>query len=244
MTSQVPPTGRGAAPPLLAHWREPYLLLLEASWPQFLLLVTLAYVLIHLLFALLYLLDPGGIGGVSATMALPLQAFFFSVETMATIGYGVVYPLSHWVHVVMTLEALAGLLLVALITGLAFARFSRMPHCIRFEETVQVRQVEGQPALLISLENQRRNIIFDVRVQAVWCQGGGDGLPSYELLPLLAPPGLPLQGRLTLIHRLDPARPLQGRAGELVVSFSGVDATLERPIHAAHHYAAAQITWS
>ncbi len=229
---------------LLSHWREPYLLLLEASWPQFLLLVTAAYVLIHLLFALLYLLDPGGIGGVSGSMALPLQAFFFSVETMATIGYGVVYPLSHWVHVVMTLEALAGLILVALITGLAFARFSRMPHCIRFGETVHVRELEGAPALLISLENQRRNTLFDVRVQAVWCHSNEQGLPCYEPLPLLITPGLPLQGKLTVIHRLDPTRPLQGREGELVVSFSGVDATLERPIHAAHHYTPEQITWS
>lgn len=244
MTSQVPPTGRSAAPPLLRHWREPYLLLLEASWPQFLLLVTAAYVLIHLLFALLYLLDPGGIGGVTGEMALPLQAFFFSVETMATIGYGVVYPLSHWVHVVMTLEALAGLILVALITGLAFARFSRMPHCIRFEQTVRVQQLEGEPALLIGLENQRRNTIFDVRVQAVWCHGKDDDLPSYEPLPLLVPSGLPLQGKLTLIHRLDPARPLRGRPGTLVVSFSGVDATLERPIHAAQHYTPEQIAWS
>jgi inward rectifier potassium channel len=227
----------------LAHWREPYLLLIEASWPQFLLLVTAAYVLIHLLFAALYLLDPTGIGGLSGGMALPLQAFFFSVETMATIGYGVIYPLSHWVHVVMTLEALAGLILVALITGLSFARFSRMPHCIRFAETVQVGSVEGTPALLIGLNSKRRNTILDVRVQAVWKHAGVAGLTEYEPLPLQLPDGLPLQDQLTLVHRLDPQRPLQGREGALLISFSGVDATLERPIHAAHLYEASQILW-
>jgi len=99
-----------------------------------------AYLLINLLFAGSYLLDHQGIGGTSDGMSLLAQAFFFSVETMATIGYGAVYPESVWVHVVMTAEALVGLLLVALITGLAFARFSRTTHSIRFSQRPRVRR--------------------------------------------------------------------------------------------------------
>jgi inward rectifier potassium channel len=232
---------QGAAP---ADWRQPYLLLIEASWPRFLLMVTLAYGLIHVLFAALYLLDADGIGGLSPQMALPLQAFFFSVETMATIGYGSVYPRSHWVHAVMTLEALSGLILVALITGLAFARFARTPRSIRFAERVQVRRLDGTPALLIDLHNERRAPIFDVRVQAVWRCHDRDGLPRHEVLPLQLPDGLPLQERLTLVHHLDPAGDLSQRQGGLLVTFSGVDATLERPIHAAHHYPAEEIPWT
>lgn len=232
---------QGAAP---ADWRQPYLLLIEASWPRFLLLVTLAYGLIHVLFAGLYLLDVDGIGGLSPRMALPLQAFFFSVETMATIGYGAVYPQSHWVHAVMTLEALAGLILVALITGLAFARFARTPRCIRFAERVQLRVLDGSPALLIDLHNERRTPIFDVRVQAVWSWNDSDGLPRHEPLPLQLPDGLPLHQRLTLVHHLDPASDLPQRPGELLVTFCGVDAGLERPVHAAHHYPAEEIPWT
>jgi inward rectifier potassium channel len=231
---------QGAAP---ADWRQPYLLLIEASWARFLLLVSLVYVLIHLLFAALYLLDVDGIGGLSSQMALPLQAFFFSVETMATIGYGALYPQSHWVHVVMTLEALVGLILVALITGLAFARFSRTPRCIRFAERVQVRQLGDGPALLIEIHNERCAPIFDVRVQAVWRCPDSEGLPRHDRLPLQLPDGLPLQERLTLVHHLNPAADLPRRPGGLLITFSGVDATLERPIHAAHLYPAEEIAW-
>jgi inward rectifier potassium channel len=231
---------QGVAP---ADWRQPYLLLIEASWLGFLLLVSLVFVLIHLLFAALYLLDTNGIGGLSSRMALPLQAFFFSVETMATIGYGALFPQSHWVHVVMTLEALVGLILVALITGLAFARFSRSPRCIRFAERVQVRQLGDGPALLVEIHNERRAPIFDVRVQAVWRHPDPDGLPRHDPLPLELPDGLPLQEQLTLVHHLDPSGDLAGHPGGLLVTFSGVDATLERPIHTAHFYPAEEIAW-
>ncbi|WP_254994946.1 hypothetical protein [Cyanobium sp. Aljojuca 7D2] len=108
---------------------------------------------------------------------------------------------------------------------------------------MQVGSVEGTLALLIGLNSKRRNTILDVRVQAVWKHAGVAGLTEYEPLPLQLPDGLPLQEQLTLVHRLDPQRPLQGREGALLISFSGVDATLERPIHAAHLYEASQILW-
>ena len=227
-------------------WRQPYLLLLEASWPRFLLLVTALYVLIHLLFAGLYLLDPAGIGGVSEQMALPLQAFFFSVETMATIGYGAVYPLSHWVHLVMTLEALGGLLFLALITGLAFARFERAPQDLAFAPTIELAPVDQQPCLLIDLRNARRSVLHAVQVRAFWCEPAGSGLVRHVALPVLLPDGLPLEGDLRLALPLLPDGPLAPLrtpggvllpgSGELLLTFAATDGLLERPVHLCHRY--------
>lgn len=230
-----------ASEPIWRHWREPYLLLIAVSWPQFLGLVTVAYLLIHLLFAGFYLLDHQGIGGTSDGMSLLAQAFFFSVETMATIGYGAVYPESVWVHVVMTAEALVGLLLVALITGLAFARFSRTTHSIRFSQRPWVRREAAGSVLELEVANERRNTVLAVSVQAFWLDGEG----QCKLLPFALPDGLPLEDRFVLRHPIDPASALgpAARSAELLVTFSGVDATLERPIHAVHRYGVDQIDW-
>ncbi|MGL6134235.1 MAG: ion channel, partial [Prochlorococcaceae cyanobacterium] len=170
------------------HWRQPYLLLVELSWWRFLALVTTLYLLINLLFAGLYLLDPGGIGGGGrggGDLPLTLRAFFLSVETLATIGYGSLYPNSLWVHLVTTGEAITGLILVALITGLAFARFARTPQSVEFGERARIEALDGRECLVIQLHNSRRNTLFDVRVRVFWQPQQGER--QLEPLPLLTP---------------------------------------------------------
>ena len=241
MTSdQAPPPQRP-----WGGWRQPYLLLVELSWGRFLALVTALYLLINLLFAGLYLLDPSGIAG-SDDLPVALRAFFLSVETLATIGYGSLYPDSRWVHLVTTGEAITGLILVALITGLAFARFARTPRSVTFGERARIEAVDGRECLVIRLHNGRANTIFDVRVRAFWQPPEGER--QLQALPLLAPDGLPLQDDLLLLHPLEPGGPLSAigleaalARGELLVSFSGMDATLERPIHVVHRYPASAI---
>jgi inward rectifier potassium channel len=241
--AQPPPQSRG-------HWRQPYLLLVELSWWRFLALVTALYLLINLLFAGLYLLDPSGIGG-SDDLPVPLRAFFLSVETLATIGYGSLYPASLWVHLVTTGEAITGLILVALITGLAFARFARTPRSVTFGERARIDLLDGRECLVIQLHNSRRNTLFDVRVRVFWQPIEGER--QLQPLPLLTPDGVPLLDDLRLLHPLQPGGPLAARGddqardgqavdgGELLVSFSGMDATLERPIHLVHRYPASAI---
>lgn len=232
-------------------WSDLYGQLILISWPRFLGWVGLAYLAIHLLFAALYLLDPAGIGGVDDSLPLPLQAFYFSVETMATIGYGVVYPSSAWAHAVVIVEAFGGLIVLALITGLAFARFERSPQCISFETTVGLLPLEGEPSLLFELHNSRRTTLYAVELRAFWCDTTPEGLSLHTPLPLEWPDGLPLQGDLRVRHRLEaqgplaallePAGQLPAAAGALLISFSAVDGSLEKPVHASHRYAAEQI---
>lgn len=234
-------------------WREPYHLMLAVPWPVFFTLVLLAYLAINLLFSGLYLLDPGGIGGVAGPRAGFAEAFFFSVQTLGSIGYGVLHPRSLPVNLIVTAESLVGMIFIALITGLAFARFSRSTARIRFSDVATVHRYNGLPTLMFRLANERRNTILDARLRAYLAldevSAEGHGMRRLLPLPLRREEGITFIVTWTAMHVIDAASPLHGldeealeqANAELLVAFSGIDETLERPIHARHHYPLALI---
>jgi len=234
-------------------WREPYHLMLAVPWPVFFTLVLLAYLAINLLFSGLYLLDPGGIGGVAGPRAGFAEAFFFSVQTLGSIGYGVLHPKSLPVNLIVTAESLVGMIFIALITGLAFARFSRSTARIRFSDVATVHHYNGLPTLMFRLANERRNTILDSRLRAYLAfdevSAEGHGMRRLLQLPLRREEGITFIVTWTAMHVIDAASPLHGldeeslelSNAELLVAFSGIDETLERPIHARHHYPPALI---
>ncbi|MGE4170611.1 MAG: ion channel [Candidatus Margulisiibacteriota bacterium] len=147
---------KGAPTPL--HM-ELYVILLGASWWQVLLLLGLAYLLINAGFALLYLLHPGSI-----TMTVEgsfWEAFFFSVQTMSTIGYGVLAPASFYGNCLVTLESAVGLLGVALVTGLTFAKISRPRAAVVFSKPIVVANYHGKPTLMFRVGNARGSEIIE-----------------------------------------------------------------------------------
>src|SRR6185437_12710101 len=91
-------------------------------WPRFIGLVVLLYLVLNLIFATLYRLNPGCIANLPSSL---LNCFFFSIETLATVGYGATYPVTLYGHIVASCEILTGLLTISLVTGLAFTRFSK-----------------------------------------------------------------------------------------------------------------------
>ena len=228
----------------LRHWREPYLLALAVSWPVFLGLVALVYLAINLVFAGLYLLDPDGIaGGVSEVITLA-EAFFFSVQTLGSIGYGALHPVSLYANLVVTAESLSGLLFIALTTGLAFARFARSTARIRFSQLVVIHTYNGEPTLAFRLANERRNGLLEARLRVFLSvdevSSEGHRLRRLRPLPLERDQGIAFLLIWTAMHRIDASSPLHGLGperlrelnAELVVAFSGIDETLERPVHA------------
>ena len=120
----------------LSAWQSlsPYNFLLTTTWPKFLAVVVSFYVALNALFAVIFwTLGPEALAGVDTEpQALPrfLQDFFFSVQTFATIGYGAIHPRSQLANWLVAVEALIGLLGLALATGLVFARFARPGACI------------------------------------------------------------------------------------------------------------------
>lgn len=239
----------------LQHWREPYLQALAMSWPVFLALVAFAYGAINALFAVLYRLDPTGIAGVRAAGLSWAEAFFFSVQTLGSIGYGAMHPISLYTNLVVTVEALCGLLFIALTTGLAFARFARSTARIRFSQLAVVHAYNGVPTLVFRLANERRNGLLDARLRAFLAvdEVSSEGHRMRRLLPLALERDQSIAFQLiwTGMHRIDASSPLCGLDGaalqrlnaELVVAFAGVDETLERPVHARHSWPGERIAF-
>ena len=140
-------------------WRDIYHFILTLSWPQFAGLILAIYVFINLCFALLYLLGEPCIAGLAPGSFS--DAFFFSVETLATVGYGHAYPDTLYGHCVATVEIMVGLFGLAVMTGLIFVRFSRPTARIKFSNVVVVAPFNGFPTLMIRLANQRNHAMVE-----------------------------------------------------------------------------------
>lgn len=237
-----------------SYWRDPYHLLLTIPWSMFLALITLGYLVANALFALVYL--AGGNCIANARPGSFSDAFFFSVQTMASIGYGVMYPRTFYANVVVTFEALIGLLGVAVGTGLAFARFSRPTARVLFTRVVVITPHDGVPTLMFRTANQRRNQILEaqLRVRLVRDEVTQEGhfMRRFHDLKLVRSQNPIFSLSWTAMHPIDENSPLYGTTAEmlaeaetsLVVSLTGIDETVAQTIYARHTYVARDILWN
>lgn len=231
----------------LYHW------LLQLSWPRFLLLGATMYLTANMLFALLYLAQPGAIG--NARPGVFSDAFFFSVETIATIGYGSVYPATFYANLIMTLETTFGLLVLAVSTGLIFARFSRPSARVAFSRVAVVAPHNGVPTLSLRLANQRHNQILQAQVDVALLRDErtkeGDTIRRFYDLQLARRRSPVFALSFTVMHPIDEDSPFYGTTpaqlaaenAELVVTVTGVDETIAQPVHARTSYTADNILW-
>ncbi|CAK6692980.1 Inward rectifier potassium channel Kirbac3.1 [Synechococcus sp. CBW1107] len=237
----------------MRQWRYPNHLMLAVPWPVFFALIAVGYVLLHLVFAALYWLDPHGISGVAGPATSFLEAFFFSVHTLGAIGYGALYPSSLFTNLIVTIESLVGLILIALITGSTFSRFSRSTARILFSDVATVHAYNGLPTLMFRVANERRKTILDAKIRTYLAidERTSEGHRMRRLHPMtLNRDCAPLfLLTWTVMHAIDQHSPLHrltpqeltASQADIVISFSGIDETLERPIHAHHNYPIAQV---
>ena len=236
---------------------SPYHAVLEMTWTGFLGSLVAAYLLINVLFAAAYLAcGPGALG--TPPSGDPegrfLQAFFFSVETFATIGYGQIYPVGIAANAIMVVEALLGLLGVALATGIIFARFSRPSARIRFSRVAVVAPYRGISAFMFRVVNQRRNQIVELDAKVVlsrFITTGGTATRRFDDLALERRRVTFFPLAWTIVHPIDETSPLHGATpaqlaaeeAEFLVLLSGVDDTFSQMVHARSSYHAAEIVW-
>ncbi|MFN2474215.1 MAG: ion channel [Sphingomicrobium sp.] len=157
------------------HAPDFYHQLRRASWTRLTLVFGLTFFLFNLVFATLFMLDPDGLVWADRTQAGGRfwQLFFFSVETVATVGYGNIYPASLYTNIVATVEISLGILFIALVTGIIFARFSRPTARILFSKVAVIVPVDGIPTLMFRAANQRHN----VRVWNIRCKNADNCRP-------------------------------------------------------------------
>ncbi len=243
---------------LLKHLEHPisdiYHWLLVISWGQFLLLMGLFYLLINIIFALAYLSTKDGIA--NATPGSFSDAFFFSVQSLSTIGYGAMYPQTIYAQILVTFEVLVGLLSVAMITGLMFARFATPKARILFSNVAVICPFNGIPTLMLRVANQRDNRIIEARIKMslLMNEVSPEGIELRRIynLPLLRSESPSFRLSWLVMHPIDKSSPLYGENAtslakcdaELLVILTGLDETFSLTIHARYSYNVKDILWS
>jgi len=236
------------------YWRDPYHLLLTIPWPGFLILICLSYITINALFAIAYLL-----GGDCIANARPgsfLDVFFFSVQTLASIGYGAMYPKTTYANIIVTIEAMIGLVGIAVMTGLAFARFSRPTARVMFSRVAVITPHDTKPTLMFRTANQRRNMILEAQLRVYLMRdevtAEGQFMRRIYDLKLLRNQTPSFSLSWSVVHVIDEFSPLYGMTAEsliqtnsiLMISLSGIDETVTQVVYARHSYSAHEILWN
>jgi len=229
-----------------------YHALLRTTWPGALTAIVGGYLLLNAAFALLFMAS-GGVA--NADPRSFVDAFFFSIHTMGTIGYGSMYPVTRLAGVLVVAESVTGLVVTALATGLVFARFARTRARVAFSRRVALGPMDGIPTLMIRVGNERRNRIVDTsfRLTLVRTTRTREGVVVYraEDLPLVRDRAVTLARSWTVLHRVVPGSPLHDEtpeslaAGEceLTLTTSGVDDVSLQPVHAQHTWNHASVAW-
>jgi inward rectifier potassium channel len=232
--------------------RDFYHALLKAPWWATVVGICATFLAANAVFAFAFLV----VGGVThAAPASFRDAFFFSVQTMGTIGYGAMFPDSTAANVVVVAESLVSLLLTALATGLVFAKFSRSTARFVFSRRAVISPLNGVPTLAFRLGNQRGNQIVDAKIRLVMIRTEqlADGGTFYRMLDLVPTRAraLSLSRSWNVLHLIDASSPLAGETPtsaaakeiELQVMVIGIDDTSMQTVHTSHRYFAKDILW-
>jgi inward rectifier potassium channel len=259
MSGEVPRPPPSSAPSEIrvigarrALFRDTYHRFLRAPWWAALLVIVVSFLFLNAVFALLYLAT-GGIA--NARDGSFTDALYFSVQTMGTIGYGSMYPLSTAANVLVIAEAVVGLMVTAVATGLLFSKFSQSTARIVFTREVAIAPMDGVPTLTFRVGNERGNQIVEatIRVVLIRTERTREGMTIYRMydLPLARERTPALSRSWMAMHAIVPGSMLHGQTPasikasevELVVTLFGTDDTSLQPVHGRHRYTDDQIIW-
>ncbi len=227
-----------------------YHFLLTLSWPRFLALLTGGFLVANAFFAGAYsLCGPGALAGIDDTSPPRRFAdeFFFSVHTLSTIGYGNIVPRSLAANVIVTFESMVGLLALALIAGIVFARFSRPVARVIFSDRAVIAPYGDGEALMFRIANRRSSQLVDLHARVLLARRKSEAVTAdREFIPL------PLQRdrvnffplTWTIVHAIDGSSPfrdvtpeqLAARDAEVLILLSAFDETSSQTVHARSSY--------
>jgi inward rectifier potassium channel len=229
---------------------------LTITWTRFLGYVIAVYVFTNALFAIAYV----GCGDDALTGFPSMGAgerfatgFFFSVHTLATIGYGSIVPMNNLANMVVIVEALVGLLAFALVAGIVFARFARPMAQIVFSRNAIIAPYRGMTAFMFRIVNQRSNEIVQVQAKLMLTRRkkGVDGEREFIGLKLERDNVVFFPLTWTVVHPIDEQSPLRGitqqdlidSEAEFLILLNGFDETFSQTVHTRSSYVAEEVVW-
>lgn len=235
-----------------------YHLCLTMSWPRFFGMVIAFFVVSNTMFAVAYTLcGADALSGplIAEAGAVFWRAFFFSVQTFSTIGYGHISPSGMGANILVTMETLYGLLGFALITGLLFARFSRPIAKIIFSRTSVIMPYKDASAFAFRMTNARSNQLIELECRVIFSrfeEKGGRRVRQFHTLALERSKVSFFPLAWTVVHAIDEESPLYGCTpqdleqgeSEFLVLLTGIDETFSQMVHTRSSYRADEVAWN
>lgn len=233
-------------------WSDLYHYLVRKSWAHTVGALGSAFLATNALFGFVYMT----IGGISnAREGYFPDYFFFSVQTIGTIGYGAMFPQTLLAHAVVTLETMIGMLGMAMATGLVFAKFSRPKARVIFSNVAVISHRDGIPTLMFRVANERQNHIVEAQLRVVVLRSEktkeGETVRRMHDIPLMRSASPAFILTWTVMHQIVPGTPLYGGTveslkaenAEILITFMGVDESINQTIHARHSYLWSDLLW-
>src|SRR5207302_9222605 len=228
------------------EWRDAYQWLLGLTWPQFAAFVAAVYIVLNLVFATLFMLGGNSIFGIRPGSFL--DSFFFSVQTLATVGYGHWYPQTLYGHIVATVEIMSGIFLLAVMTGLIFVRFSRPTARVMFSNSMVIAPLNGKPTLMVRIGNENQHSMVEAKFRIMFSRDeplleGGD-FRHFYVLKLHFDRLTVFPAALTLRHTIDETSPLFSATPEslessrvlFIISVVGIDPVIAAAVQTQKDY--------
>ena len=238
-------------------WLNPYHRLITMPLTKLVFLIICTYLGINVIFAGIYtLIGIEHLAGIEPKGAISpfWETFFFSAQTLTTVGYGRVSPLGFAANIVASLEALLGLVIFALITGIVYGRFSRPEPKIRFSKNILIAPYLDMNALMFRMVNERSNQIINIKVSLVLSRNeliNEKITRKYYTLDLERNAVLFFPTNWTLVHPITENSPLAGKTqqdiidddSEFLIAIEGIDDTFADPIHLRFSYSNYEMVW-
>jgi inward rectifier potassium channel len=235
-------------------WTDLYHRSMTVYWPVFFATAAAIFIVLNIVFAALFYLGDQPIANVAKD--LPLSLFYFSIETLATVGYGDMHPQTDYGHFIATVEIFTGMCFLAVMTGLIFARFSRPRARFIFAEHPVVAMQQGQQTMMIRVANARNNTISQATAR-LWLfrmekMAEGHRYRRYYELKLDRREHPMFSLSWTVFHAIDETSPLYGMTADdlatldvaLALNVSGVDDSSAQQLYARQLYSYHDIRWN